>query len=206
MKKRFCWAFACLLAAQVAVGQVVWMENGVSLSSLRGDRYSGKMALYQFKVGVDYCDKGWFGLSSAVGLLGRGGREDVTFTNAAGGLESMEHVNLQLRYLAMNTVFRVKFTEGRWTVYAGAGPRLDIKVGDRIAHSHPGLSDWEGNEGKDVLYGLDCVCGLTCAVGKMRVGLNFCYPWAADKAYTNLAGVAQRDRTFTLGLVLGYAL
>ena len=206
MKKRLYGMLACLLVAQVAVAQVVWMENGVSLSSLRGDWFTGNTAQYQFKVGADYCDRGWFDLSSGIGLSGRGGREDVPFTDKLGELVSTEHVDLLFRYLTVNTLFRVKFTEGRWTVYAGAGPRLDFKVGTRFDSSHPDVPVWEGNEGKKVLYGLDCVCGLKCALGKMHVGLNFCYPWAAGKTYTDLAGKGYRDRIFTLGLVLGYAL
>ena len=203
--KKSCLFVICLLIAFVGAAQTVKVENGIAFSALAGNLYGKTIPSYQFSIGMDYCERRWFDFSSNIGFSGRGGCEEVPFTAADGSLTSMESVTLRLRYLTLNTLFRFKYTEGRWTVYAGAGPGLGVKLDERFICSDSELSPIAQGNGVDLIYGMDCVCGGYYGLGKFRLGLNFCYHWAFNKVYESIANVGVRGHTFSLSLMLGYA-
>lgn len=203
--KKSCLFVICLLIASVGAAQTVKVENGIAFSALTGNLYGKRILSYQFSIGMDYCERRWFDLSSNIGLVSKGGCEEVPYMDAFGDLVSMEFIDLRFRYLTMNTLFRFKYTEGRWTVYAGAGPNLGVRLNTHFICSDSDLFSIAQGNGADVIYGMDCVCGGYYELGKFQFGLNFCYPWTFNKVYKSIADAWVRDRTFSLGLALGYA-
>lgn len=206
MKNKSCVWLVCLLLCFAAVGkaQVVMLENGFGISSMR---YKGigqaldKIHPYHVSLGLQYLDKGWFNLASNVGYLRRGERDKEALSAWEGGYQI---IATNLHYLTLNTTFDLKkMSRDGYTCFIGVGPRIDF-----LLKSSADLYGGDNNYSKQtvegyhsVLFGLKCVGGVRKDFGNMQIGLNFAYL----PSFTRLNPVT-RDRTFTFGLSLGYKL
>ncbi|WP_293712561.1 hypothetical protein [uncultured Parabacteroides sp.] len=206
MKNKSCVWLVCALLCIAAIGkaQVVTLENGFGISSMR---YKGigqaldKIYPYHVSLGLQYLDKGWFNLSSNVGYLRRG-EQDKEDSGVWEG--SYQVIGINLHYLTVNTTFDLKeMSRDGYTCFIGIGPRIDF-----LLKSSADLYGGNNNYAKQsidgyhsVLFGLKCVGGIRKDFGNMQIGLNFAYL----PSFTRL-NPATRDRTFTFGLSLGYKL
>lgn len=216
MKMKSCVWLVCALSCIVAVGkvqaQVVTVENGFSITSMKNVKLGvDKVYPYQMSVGMQYMDKGWYNLSSNIGYTRRGGQEKIPYFSISGE-QQKDCITYKdkLHYLTLSTTFDIKKTSrDGYTFFLGVGPRLDFKlkaVETTYADFDDGVSEYEPTKVNlhgyhPVLFGLKCVGGIRKDIGNMQLGLNIAYL----PSFTRLtSGV--RDKTFTFGLSLGYKL
>lgn len=214
MKMKSCVWLVCALSCIIAVGkvqaQVVTVENGFSITSMKNAKLGmNKVYPYQMSVGMLYMDKGWYNLSSNIGYTRRGGQEKIIYSPTG---EQQSHIiyKNKLHYLTISTTFDVKkISHDGYTFFLGVGPRLDFKLKavettytdfkDDVNEYEPTKQNLHGYH--PVLFGLKCVGGIRKDFGNMQLGFNIAYL----PSFTRLiSGV--RDKTFTFGLSLGYRL
>jgi hypothetical protein len=192
--------FLCFAArAQV---QTIRLENGIAFTSLKGNGgFSvGVMRPYQAALGMSYLDRGWFNLSSQAGYIRKGGKEKVLIYDDPSAPANHIYMRMGADYVSVNTTFQLKRSVRNETYYVGAGPRVDFKVNDVFSFTDDALKS------KPVLYGLKCEAGFDYTIHKLLLGLNFSYLPAFNKQIDPGYELTLRDRTFTLGFVVGYLL
>jgi len=209
MKKRsFVWIVLLLCSFGAVKGQVLKIENGVAITSLNiaGQGHEGTFFPYQMSIGLDYMDRGWYGLSSSIGYLRKGSKDDVMISLPEVGYAFNGTVKETFSYITANTTFRIKgTTRDNFTLYAGLGPRLDLKISDgvkwpKIDGLDPGSTDLDG---RSLIIGLKTEVGVNYNFNRYQVGLNFSYLPSFNKP---MPGGVVKERTFTAGIVLGYVL
>lgn len=174
MKKKSCVWLVCVLLCLASVGkaQVITLENGFAITSLRSGIGLDKVYPYQVALGMQYADKGWFNLSSNIGYLRRGAQVEL----ASSYVDYDEQIIMKskLHYITLNTTFDIKKTSrDGYTFFVGAGPRLDFNLKSTIEMyaDYSGPSDFEPTKEKldgihTVLFGLKCVGGIRKDFGK----------------------------------------
>lgn len=215
MKKKNCvWLVCILLCMSVGVkGQVIRVDGGVAFSKLKAKGipinsiYSDAVRPFQMSVGLEYCDKDWFNLSSSIGYLRKGGSMNVGISDNVGDVtEYFDYID----YLTVNTLFNMKRSVRRETYYVGVGPRLDFKMGARSTCSALPELEPTMKDARAVVFGLKCELGFWYDLNEhYRIGANFSYLPSFTKAWVSPAEDSKMkigDRTFTLGLSLGYRL
>lgn len=204
-KNSYVWlVFMLLCIATIGKAQVVTLENGFAISSLRIKglgQIMDKTFPYQMSVGMQYLDKGWFNLSSNVGYIRRGER-DKNIDNYEWIYGESRIAGSNLYFLTLNTTFDLKtVSRDGYTCFIGVGPRIDFNLKSTDIYCS-GNDDYQYHKAKgynSVLFGLKCVAGIRKDLGNMQIGLNFAYL----PSFTHVAPII-RDRTFTFGLTLGY--
>ena len=208
MKKRYWWSAFVLLLISVSVeAQVsrVKMEGGVGFSSMRGmDLFNEAVHPFYFTVGAEYLDRDWFHLSSNVGVVRKGGKDELVIA-----LDPVEDEvadwSLMGTFLTLNTLFDVKkVSYDGYTFYAGAGPVVNIKVGrsEEISSKLHDVST--GFDFNPVHLGVRCELGVKKDFKRTALGLVASYQTALTSYVKNLSDL--RDRTFTLGITLDFML
>ena len=200
MKKSCVWSIVCvLLCFSMPLGaQVIKVENGIAVTTgrLKGTSL-GTMYPYQMSIGIDYWDHSWFDLSSNVGYIRKGSKDDIEMRHSSEETPYYGDFILYADYITLNTTFRLKRNVRRETYYIGVGPRLDFKTKE---HFTTGL-DTEGEDFNSVLYGLKCEAGFNYTINKIQVGVNASYLPSFNKQINEI-----RERTFTFGISVGYIL
>lgn len=193
-----------VLMAQMGISQILKVENGISISSLNKD-FDHKIRPYQFMMDVEYCDKGWFNISSGIGKLTKGGSRGIPITTED-GYTSYGNINLYVDYLTLNSTFDVKYVKNKFVLYLGAGPRIDIKLKTRYTHSIDELSPLADGGTVNLIYGINCICGVRYLINRVQLGLNAGYLSSFNEMYTGLDKKKVSDKTFTVGVSVGYKL
>lgn len=219
MRIKQCMGLMCLWLCfnWMAQAQVITLENGFSISKVK-DWYGQKNLLpYQMSLGVDYMDRGWFQLSSQIGFLKKGGKTELMKIFLEDGVGGKERDRLHLRYLTFNTTFNLKSRpQNGWVWFAGLGPRVDIYLSNSLYMDMFGVMDNKPQTSSmsgacPVVVGLKCVAGVERDYGKVRIGIRAAYlpsfnPSIKHKSFGLPREYSYRDRTFTLGVSLGYIL
>lgn len=204
MRKTYWWSAFVLLLISVSVeAQVsrVKMEGGVGFSSMHGvDLFNETVHPFYFTVGAEYLDRSWFHLSSNVGVVRKGGKDDLRIS-----MDEEADWSLMGTFLTLNTLFDVKkVSYDGYTFYAGAGPVVNIKVGrsEKISSKLHDVST--GFDFNPVHLGVRCELGVKKDFKRTALGLVASYQTALTSYVKNLSDL--RDRTFTLGITLDFML
>jgi len=206
-KKCFVWIVLLLCNIGMTKAQVVKIENGVAITSLNIGKsgYAGTFYPYQMSIGLDYMDRGWYELSSSIGYLRKGSKEDIVFSGPEVGSSIPVSLRYAFDYITLNTTFRVKATTyNDFTFYAGAGPRVDIKVNDGLKASIDGVNVPEEIkiDTRSFILGLKTEVGTYYSFNRCQLGVNFAYLPSFIKPVKG----GLKERTFTVGLTVGYVL
>lgn len=211
------WGIFCLSLVTMAVSaQSLRVEGGFGISSLRNwsvpvdadipDLFENKIYPFQFAVGVAYLDRGWFHLSSNIGVMRKGGKDKVyNYDLGSGTAVSEDDWTYAGTFLTLNTLFDVKKTSyDGYTFYAGVGPSLNIKLGE--GEESDGFESDMGNFSDrfcPVNLGLRCELGIKKQFGRTAIGLVAAY----HPTLTHLIKESDvKDRTFTIGITLDMQL
>lgn len=217
MRNRSCvWLIALLCTISAAThGQVLKVEGGVAFSKLKPQGlkdvqlFDKSVAPFHMSVGLEYLDREHFNLSSSIGYLRTGGKDEI-IVNAVTGEGSTFDYKYFIDYITVNTLFHIKSTIRRETYYIGVGPRLDFKIGSKETElGGKEVINSENPKMNAVVFGLKCEAGFWYALtDRMRLGINVSYLPSFTNAWTSpaVSDVGMRSRTFTLGAVLGYVL
>lgn len=192
--------FVCLTTAGA---QVLNVESGVAFAKAS---YNKAFHPFYISAGLDYLDRGWFNLSSMVGVSRHGYKNDIVVNDVGGNFVEFNNVRSGT-YLTLTTLFDVKKTTvDGFTLYAGVGPRLDIKVGDGVSDVNSQEEEMlrEAEPFTPVLFGLRCEVGVKKRFNNIEVGVVGSY----QPTFTHLVknNSLFKERSFTLGITLGYAL
>lgn len=204
MRKTYWWSAFVLLLISVSVeAQVsrVKMEGGVGFSSMHGmDLFNEAVHPFYFTVGAEYLDRDWFHLSSNVGVVRKGGKDDLRIS-----MDEEADWSLRGTFLTLNTLFDVKkVSYDGYTFYAGAGPVLNIKMGKSEKISSKSHDESLGMDFNPVHLGVRCELGVKKDFKRTALGLVASYQTALTSYVKNLSDL--RDRTFTLGITLDFML
>lgn len=212
--------FLCL--GVMTKAQVIRVDGGMAFSKLStykspfGDVLNKFITPFQMSVGIEYMDKNSFYLSSSIGYLRKGGKDDLTENNSEIGAKPTKGtVKYLMDYLTVNTLFNIKKEVRREIYYVGIGPRVDFKVKDKsklkLQSEIENLNNHAPIPGtQSVVLGLKCDAGFWYRLDDhFRLGAHISYLPSFTKTWSSpVEGVEmyQKDRTFTLGIALGYAL
>ena len=211
MKIKSCaWLVCLILCLPIMMkAQVLKIENGIAFSSLVNegeDLFDKSLSSYQMSIGLDYLDQGWYALSSNVGYLRKGGSFDFYEATDPGLNMLKRNMKYMFDYITLNTTFRVKtLSDSGWNFYAGVGPRVDVNV-----KRHISLGDMDSLFPEQtapavnrIIVGLKCETGVNYNFDRYLLGLNVSYLPSFIKPNKDFIA---HDRTFTVGILLGYRL
>jgi hypothetical protein len=194
----------------VVYSQVIRINNGVSVSSLKDSRinlFNHVITPYTFALGIDYVKDKYWNLSTEVCYVGIGGLEKDIYLIGPGDLGSdafIENAKITIRekneYIQLNTTFRVKTSRKYSSAYLGIGPSVSLSVGEG-KFENVLFSDYDINK---FLYGVKSEIGINAQfANKLCAGINASY-------IHHFKNFAQSDfdrfacSLFTLTLMLGY--
>ncbi|MCW3465274.1 hypothetical protein [Chitinophaga nivalis] len=196
--KKTALIFTCFLFISTCYAQILKIDNGISINSLKGkkfDLFPQKIVSYTGMVGVEYLQKKWFYLSSEIGYIKLGGKENSTVGSAANA--NKESWN----YAQLNTSFRLRTPGSKTEFYLGAGPYLNILLGSGT------FSDdlYAGYSIQKTNWGSKLEAGINENINKFRVGINCTYllPFSpvAKSPYTSIDA-----RSLAVYISLGYRM
>ncbi len=198
MKIKSCaWLVCLILCLPIMMkAQVLKIENGMAFSSLVNegeDLFDKSLSSYQMSIGLDCLDQGWYALSSNVGYLRKGGSFDFYEATDPGLNMLKRNMKYMFDYITLNTTFRVK------TLSDSVNVKRHISLGD-MDSLFPEQTAPAVNR---IIVGLKCETGVNYNFDRYLLGLNVSYLPSFIKPNKDFIA---HDRTFTVGILLGYRL
>ncbi|NJN25986.1 MAG: PorT family protein [Cyclobacteriaceae bacterium] len=201
-----------LTIAILTNGQTIKIQGGTSISKLdwqlKGlSLYNKTLIGYSIFAGLDYLDKQYFNLSTNIGIIRKGGKDEIVLTDQFG--ELTRQINTEkptLDYLSINTMIDLKYRiKETVSPFISLGPRFDYLVG-RSKHFD---SLEEIDELKSTSIGLILGGGLKYDISNLQFGLRADYyldfTKVADWTIENTGnGGEVTVNTFTINFTLGY--
>lgn len=190
--------FSILSLCTTLHSQIIKIENGVSLSSMYSSKFdilNSKVSNYGLNVGCDYFEHKLYYLSSEIGLVTKGGKENISLG------DNNFNVDESWQFVHLNTTIRVKYQVDNAHLFVGIGPKLDFLVGSGKFTD----SLYSGYEMAKLSFGSKAEVGLVQDINRIRLGLNCSY-------LINFGGVAQSpyinisNNTYSLMFSIGYKL
>lgn len=190
--------FSILSLCTTLHSQIIKIENGVSLSSMYSSKFdilNSKVSNYGLNVGCDYFEHKLYYLSSEIGLVTKGGKENISLG------DNNFNVDESWQFVHLNTTIRVKYQVDNAHLFVGIGPKLDFLVGSGKFTD----SLYSGYEMDKLSFGSKAEVGLVQDINRIRLGLNCSY-------LINFGGVAQSpyinisNNTYSLMFSIGYKL
>jgi hypothetical protein len=124
-----------LTIAIFANGQTLKIQGGTSISKLEWEAFNNTffdqtLIGYSIFAGIDYFDKKYFNFSSNIGMVRRGGKDEIQFFDEHALPIGYKTEKATLDYLSINTTFDVKYRiKKSVTPFISFGPRCDILYG-----------------------------------------------------------------------------
>lgn len=195
--------------ALLSIGQNINVQGGLSFSKMDYDikgldekLYDKQITGYSFLVGTDYFETKYFNLSSNIGVLRKGGQDEIMFSNENGDDLGYRTVETTLDYITINTTIDLTYgLEHLGDPFVGIGPRLDYLI--NYSDTFKDLD--ESGDLNKYNIGLNVCVGYKYEISKIMFGLR------AD-FYTNFMKIAEwdngsiDDQTYTITITIGYKL
>ncbi|MDR3652337.1 MAG: hypothetical protein P4L34_05120 [Paludibacter sp.] len=191
--------FSLLTLCSTLHSQIIKIENGLSFSSMYSNKFdilNNKITNYGLNVGCDYFEHKLYYLSSDIGLVTKGGKEN----NLSLGNDII-NVNESWQFVQFNTTIRFKYQVSNAHLFVGIGPKLDFLVGSGKFTD----SLYSGYEMDRLSLGSKSEVGFVQDINRIRIGLNYSYlinfAGAAKSPYINIG-----NNTYSLMFSIGYKL
>lgn len=206
-----------LTIAVLTYGQTIKIQGATSISKLdwklKGMNidpfYNETLVGYSIFAGLDYLDKPYYNLSTNIGMIRKGGKDEVVLTDLFGELTGQTITEKPtLDYLSINTMIDLKYKiKETVTPFISFGPRFDYLV----SSSNHFDSIEEIEELKSTSIGLILGGGLKYDISNIQFGLRADYyldfTKVADWTIENTEnGGEVTVNTFTINLSIGYRL
>jgi len=215
--KQFALLFIGLFIISLSFGQMVKIQAGPSFSELDwkingttvGSLYNKTLVGYSVFAGIDYLDKKDWNLSSNIGLLRKGGKQEFQLTNTDGmptGKSIIEKAAID--YLSINTMIDLKYTiHETFCPFVSFGPQFGYIVG--ASKEFDGLK--KNNWLHKTSYGLLLGGGLKYTISKIQMGLraDYYYDFTKVADWTTKVlngGGTITSKTTSISLIIGYKL
>ena len=203
-----------LISTNLKSQELFW-ENGIAFSKLNTrnvenanlDLYPNGITTYQTSMGINYFQHKYYYLSSALGYLEKGGKYPSRYNNRQELLPSEKFL---VQYLTLNTLFCLKMDIRKEHYYIGVGPRLDIRLNDKIVFDTKSentsiIEEWP--DAKTIVAGLKCEIGFNLNPYKnWIIGLKASYLPSFNVTRSSHYDLKLKDQTFNLSLILGIDL
>jgi len=206
-----------LTFAIFAHGQTIKIQGGTSFSTLdwqlKGiniDPFFNETLIgYSVFAGVDYFDKKYFNLSSNIGMIRKGGKDEMQLTFADGELTGKTITEKPtLDYLSINTAIDLKYRfKEKIAPFISIGPRIDFLV--NYSKEFDGLEELDGLQ--KYAIGMILGGGLKYDISNLQFGLRadyyFDFTKVADWTIESTGnGGEVTVNTFAINLTIGYRL
>ena len=182
-----------------------WQLKGVNIDPIYDETLIG----YSVFAGVDYYDKQYFNLSSNIGMVRKGGKNEIQLTFADGELTNETFTEKPtLDYLSINTMIDIKYRiKEKVAPFLSLGPRVDFLI--KSSKDFDVLEELDGL--KKYSIGLLMGGGLKYDFSNLQVGLRADYyldftkvaDWTIESTGN---GGEVTVNTFTINLTIGYRL
>lgn len=185
-----------------AVAQAFKIENGLSFSSMTSQKFQlldQKIVSYSVFAGYDYWEHKNYYLSSELGYVRKGGRENFSRNTETPEIELSDYWN----YIQLNTTFRFRYPYKNSHVFIGLGPKLDFLISSKDFKNE--IFSNVGYQMHSVSYGAKLEAGIVEDFKRVRIGLNGSY-------FLNINGVGKSDynklnnNNFLIMLSVGYKM
>ncbi|BDX39098.1 hypothetical protein CYCD_24530 [Tenuifilaceae bacterium CYCD] len=211
--KKFICVFTLLLVYSISFGQIVKLQTGTLFSHLNWEVgsvniFNKTIVGHSLFLGVDYYNKKHFNLSSNIGLIKKGGKDEIMYTDDSGVIIDSKTDKALLEYLSVNTIVDFKYpVNDKLSPFISAGPRLDILID---YNRHFDSLDQLGDLNK-LSVGFIVGGGVKYQLNKLEVGFRIDYYLNLNKvadwpAETNRLSGSVSDRTFTTNFTIGYRI
>ena len=194
------------LQVGTSISRLDWQTSGFSTSPLYDEIMIGPSLL----IGVDYLERKYFNISSNIGFIKKGGKEEFETRDQSGITGETVIQSVWLDYITLNTTFDLKLpVNNRFTPFISIGPR----IGYIINNSNDFEPLIENNELSTLKAGLIAGGGLMFLISNFQLGIRADY-------YSDFGNVAEWNRevmqqkvngkirveSFTVNLTFGYKL
>ncbi len=211
-----------LLLSSITFGQVINLQTGVSVSKLdwevgnQDKIFNNSLVHPTILVGLDYFDHTYFNLSSNMGMIQKGGKDEIKFTNAQGTYEGTGTITQILSYYTFNTGIEFKYPiQKKIFPFISIGARADVMFGN-YSNFDSGNKNiniyYRNNFDKNYFnYGVNLGGGIKYHFSKLQLGLRSDYYFSfrniTDRPKKGNVGSSKiKDKTFTINFVVGYRL
>ncbi len=188
-----------------SISKLDWELNGMNVDPLYDEAFIG----YSFFVGLDYPDLKYFNLSSNIGFIRKGGKDELQLINENGQLMGQSITDkATLDYLSVNTSIEFKYEiKEKLSPFISLGPRLDYLLSNSKQFDVLVKLD----ELNKISTGFIVGGGLKYEISSLQLGLRADYyldftpiaDWTIEE--TGKSGEI-KSNTFTLNLIFGYKL
>ena len=202
MMKRILIIAFLVIINQSVFSQVIKTESGISISSMKTnyiDILNTNLVKYSFLFGCDYLEYKYFYLSSELGVVRLGGKEQ----NASYGNSPFEFSE-SWNYFHVNTTFRLRYPIRNTFIYIGAGPKIDILVKSNKFNNSFFYNIPCGLE--QISFGSNIETGFCTNFNRLQVGVNIKYLLNLRKKIGNISSGALERNAFLFSIVLGYRI
>jgi hypothetical protein len=201
MKKLLILALILIFTKSSLFAQVIKIENGIAISSLSSDKVDvlkKNIITYSVSVGMDYWKNSFFYLSSEVGYLKKGGKEENKFQEG-----SAAKIKESWDYIHLNTTIRFPFhlKKDNSHFFLGVGPKLDVLISSNKFKN----TIYTGYKMNTISFGVKAEMGLVQDFDQFRTGINFSYLQDITKA-GGTEFLNSKNNAFLVMLSLGYIL
>ena len=211
-----------LTVAIFANGQIVKIQGGTSISKLNWDLlsvgahlpYNETLIGYSIFAGVDYFNKQFFNLSSNIGMIRKGGQEELQLNDPSGSYLRTITEKATLDYLSINTTIDLKYPiKETISPFISVGPRFEYLLSN--SKHFDILDDGSLNS---VSIGLILGAGVKYDISNLQLGLRADYyldftkiaDWTIQYGGYGIENSTKRvgisANTFTVNLTVGYRL
>lgn len=188
-----------------SISKLDWQLKGTNINSFYDETFIG----YSIFAGIDYLDKKYYNLSTNIGMIRKGGKDEIEAYDEDGlptGQTIIQKPTLD--YLSINTMIDLKYriTE-TVSPFISFGPRIDYLV-----NSNKYFDSLEDiNELQSTSIGLILGGGLKYNISNLQLGLRTDYYLNFTKVadWTNESNGVKGEvtvNTFTVNLTIGYKL
>jgi hypothetical protein len=193
----------------LSVGQTLTFQGGLSYSKLDFEvdmldetLFNDQLIGYSFLIGMDYADNKFFNLSTNIGVIRKGGKDDIMLSNEAGDNLGYIEVEETLDYFTINTTFDLKYELNHLgNPFVSVGPRFDYLI------NYSDIFDEleEFNDLNKYNMGLIIGFGYKYEIFDVVFGLRADY-------YANFLKIAEwdvgsaTDETYTITATIGYKI
>ncbi|MBN1118010.1 MAG: outer membrane beta-barrel protein [Bacteroidales bacterium] len=206
-----------LSIAALLNGQTIKLQGGTSISTLHWQLhgvnidplYDEPLIGYSVFGGLDYFDMQYFNLSSNIGMIRKGGKEEIQLYFEDGQPSSGTYTDKPtLNYLSINTAIDLRYRiKEKFSPFISVGPRVDFLV--NYSRQFDGLEDLDGL--KKSTIGLIFGGGLKYNISSLQFGIQADYyldftkvaDWTIES--TGNSGEVTAN-TFAVNLTIGYKI
>lgn len=214
--KRILFLLVAITTSVISFAQTITFQAGTSISNLNWELtgtnipplYGQKLIGYSVFAGIDYFDRKYLTLSSNIGMIRKGGKDEITYYDIHGNPLRTETEKPSLDFVSLNTTVDFKYPiKEKIIPFICIGPKVDYLV-NQSGH-FDGIERF-GNI-NPIAFGFVTGGGIKYDLSVLQLGVRALYyiDKTAVAEWTNAGsntGGEINTHTFAINLSVGYKL